>query len=148
MDERTGLPALLTCGAGLMVFVVMLVIGLVIGLAICYMLYQAAQRVPAEHRKLTPASVFLLLIPLLNVVWLFIVVIKLSESYQGYFKAQSRTDVGDCGYAIGLGWAIASVCVVVPVANMLAGPAAVILMILYLVKLSQLKALVTPPIAP
>jgi hypothetical protein len=147
MDDVTGLPAFLTCGFGLLVVVVMLVVALAVGVLVCYFLYQAARQIPAEHRKLGPSSVFLLLVPLLNVVWLFIVVIKLSESFQSYFSAQGRTDAGDCGYAIGLGWAIAVVCAVVPVVNVLAGPAALILMILYLVKVTQLKALVTPQIA-
>jgi uncharacterized membrane protein len=126
-------------------FAVLFAIGIAIGVFICYVLYQAAQKVPSGYQTLAPASVFLLLVPLLNMVWLFVVVIKLSESYQKYFAAQQRTDTGDCGRAVGLAWAIASVCVVVPLVNVMAVPASLVLMILYLVKVSALKQLVTPP---
>jgi hypothetical protein len=143
--DRSNLPALLGCGAGLVIFIVVFAIALAIGAFICYQLYLAAARLPEANRKLAPASVFLLLVPLVNIVWLFFVVMRLSEGYQQYFAAQQRTDVGDCGYRVGLGWAIAGACVVVPIANAFAGLAALILMILYLVKMSQLKAQVTPP---
>jgi hypothetical protein len=143
--DRVNMPALLGCGAGLLFLTVMFAVALAVGAFICYQLYLAASRLPEANRKLAPASVFLLLIPLLNAVWLFIVVIRLSEGYQQYFAAQQRTDVGDCGYRVGLGWAIASVCVVVPVANIFAGLAALVMMILYLVKMSQLRAMVALP---
>ncbi len=145
--HNSGLPAFLTCGAGLLLLGIVAAVCLVIAIFICYLLYKAAERVPPDYRTLAPGSVFLMLVPLLGFVWLFVVVLKLSESYQKYFAAQQRTDVGDCGHAIGLGWAIASVCCVVPLLNTLAAPAALVLMILYLVKLSQLKALVTPSTA-
>jgi hypothetical protein len=142
--DRSHLPALLGCGVGLLVFIVMFAIALAIGAFICYQLYLAATRLPDANRKLAPASVFLLLVPLLNFVWLFIVVMKLSEGYQQYFAERHRTDVGDCGYRVGLGWAIAGICVVVPIANIFAGVASLVLMILYLVKMSQLRAMVVP----
>jgi hypothetical protein len=142
--DRVHLPALLGCGAGLFLFIVMFAIALAIGAFICYQLYLSAARLPEADRKLAPASAFLLLVPLLNFVWLFIVVMKLSEGYQQYFAARPRTDVGDCGYRLGLGWAIAAVCVMVPIANVFAGLASLVLMILYLVKLSQLRAMVVP----
>jgi hypothetical protein len=142
--DRSDLPALLGCGAGLLVFTVVVTICLAVGAFVCYQLYLAASRLPEANRKLAPASVSLLLVPLLNVVWLFIVVMKLSEGYQQYFAAQQRTDVGDCGYRLGLGWAIATICVIVPIANFFAGPASLVMMILYLVKMSQLKAMVVP----
>jgi hypothetical protein len=143
--DRFNLPALLGCGAGLLVILVLFAFALAIGVFVCYQLYLAAARLPEANRKLAPAAVFLLLVPVVNMVWLFIVVMKLSEGYQQYFAAQQRTDVGDCGYRLGLGWAIAGLCVIVPIAHVFAGLAALILMILYLVKMSQLKAMVAPP---
>jgi hypothetical protein len=145
--DGSNLPALLGCGLGLAVFFVASLIGLAIGAFICYQLYLAAGQLPAPSRKLAPASVFLLLVPLVNFVWLFFVVIKLSQGYQEYFAAHPRPGVGDCGYGVGLGWAIASVCVFLPLAHVFAGLASLILMILYLVKMSQLRALVVaaPP---
>ncbi|HEY3384060.1 MAG TPA: hypothetical protein VGK32_20035 [Vicinamibacterales bacterium] len=146
--DRPDLPALIGCGAGVLVFLVVLAVGLAIGLFVCYQLYQAASRLPAQYRKLAPGSIFLLLVPLLNFVWVFFVVIKLSESFKEYFAAQQRTDVGDCGYAVGLGWAITMVCGLIPVIGMLSCLASLVFMILFLVKMSQLKALVGTDLAP
>jgi hypothetical protein len=145
--DRTNLPALLGCGLGLAVMFVVVLMALVVGAFICYQLYLSARQLPPANRKLAPASVFFLLIPLVNIVWLFFVVMKLSQGYQEYFAANPRPGVGDCGYGVGLGWAVAAVCVIVPVAHFFAGLAALILMILYLVKMSQLRALVVPPTA-
>ncbi len=142
--NRYDLPALIGCGAGLLVLSVLVVIGLAVAVFVCYQLYLAAARLPDANRKLAPAAVFLLLVPLLNLVWLFFVVLKLSEGYQQYFAGQQRADVGDCGQGLGLGWAIASVCGFVPIVHLFAGVAALVLMVLYLVKMSQLRALVTP----
>ena len=145
--DGSGLAALLGCGVGLFVVLVMFVVGLAIGAFICYQLYLSAKALPVADRKVAPALVFLLLVPIVNFVWLFFVVIKLSEGYKQYFATNPRGDVGDCGYGIGMGWAVASACIVVPIANKFAGIAALILMVLYPVKISQLRALITPSAA-
>jgi hypothetical protein len=142
--DSSSLGALLGCGVGLFFLMIMLVVGLAIGAFICYQLYLAAQALPPAHRKLAPGLVFLLLVPVLNFFWLFYVVMKLSEGYKEYFAANPRGDVGDCGQGIGLGWAVASLCIIVPLANRFAGIAALILMVLYLVKMSQLRGMVAP----
>jgi hypothetical protein len=145
--DRDALPALLGCGLGLAFLFVVLLVSLVIGLFVCYQLYVAARQLPLANRKLAPGLVFLLFVPLLNLVWLFVVVMKISQGYQEYFAANPRPGVGDCGYGIGLGWAISAICVFVPLVRLFAGLAALILMILYLVKLSQMRALVAPTTA-
>jgi hypothetical protein len=142
--DAGNLAGLLGCGFGILFLLMMLAVGLAIGVFICYQLYLSAKALPAANQKLAPATVFLLLVPLVNLVWLFFVVLKMTEGYKGYFVANPRGDVGDCGYGVGLGWAIATACLIVPLANRFAGIASLILMVLYLVKLSQLRALVTP----
>jgi hypothetical protein len=142
--DRGDLAALLGCGLGVAMMFVAFLVALAVGAFISYQLYLSAKQLPPANRKLTPASVFLLLVPVVNLVWLFFVVIKLSQGYQEYFAANPRPGVGDCGYGVGLGWAVAVVCVIVPVAHFFAGLAALILMVLYLVKMSQLRALVAP----
>lgn len=142
--DRHNFPALLGCGVGLLAMAVAFIIGLAIGVFICYQLYLTADRLPAANRKLAPASVFLLLVPLLNLFWLFFVVLKLSEGYQQYFAAKSRSDVGDCGQGVGLGWAVAAIATMLPIVHVLAALAALVLMVVYLVKMSQLRAMVAP----
>jgi hypothetical protein len=137
------LPALIGCGAGLLVLTLFFIVALAVGVFVCYQLYLTAARLPEANRKLVPATVFLLLVPLVNMVWLFFVVLKLTEGYKQYFAGQSKTDVGDCGQAVGLGWAIAGIATVLPVLHVPAALAALVLMVIYLVKMSQLRALVT-----
>lgn len=83
--------------------------------------------------------VFLLLIPCFNIVWNFFVYPKLADSFASYFRAQGRTDVGDCGRGIGMAYCICAVCGVVPYLGLLAGLAALILWIIFLVKAADLK---------
>ena len=119
-----------------------MVLGMLVGLAIlvviCALFYSALSRVPAEHRKMAPGLVWLLMIPVFNLVWNFFVVMRISESYQSYFRAQGK-DVGDAGWGIGLAYAICAVVSLVPCLGVLAALASLVLLILYLVKVMGLR---------
>jgi hypothetical protein len=106
---------------------------------ICYMLYISLQAVPPEHRKMSPGQIWLLLIPLFNLGWNFVVFQRIPESYQSFFYSRGRTDVGDGGKQIGLWYAICAVCGIVPCLNYIAGPAALVLLIIFLVKVMSLR---------
>ncbi len=140
--DHSPLPGLIGCGLGAAVLFAAAIVCLAIGVFICYLLYDAERRLPDAYREISPPLIFLLLVPLLNLVWIFVVVVKVSQSFQKYFAAQQKTDVGDCGFGIGLGWAITAVCVWIPVFGTLSGLASLVLMVIYLAKISQLKTLV------
>ena len=72
-------------------------IGMAIYAALLYLVFICFKRIPIEHRQMEPWQVWLLLIPLFNLVWNFFVYPKLAKSFQSYFAAQGRADVGDCG---------------------------------------------------
>lgn len=118
---------------------IVIVISLVIAIAICLMLTSCFKRIPPEHRKMEPGMVWLLLIPCFSLVWNFFVFPRLSESYLSYFTAQGRTDVGDCGRGVGMAYAICCACSIIPYLGILAGLAALVLLIVYLVKAFELK---------
>ena len=120
-------------------FAMVVVISLAIAIAICLMLTSCFNRIPAEHRKMEPAMVWLLLIPCFSLVWNFFVFPRLSESYQSYFAARGRVDVGDCGRGIGMAYAICCACAIIPYLGILAGLAALVVLIVYLVKAFELK---------
>ena len=88
--------------------------------------------------------VWLLMIPCFNLVWNFFVYLQLADSYKAYFASVGRTDVGDCGRGIGLGYAICAACCIIPCLNYLAGPVALVLLIIYLVKAMSLKDQIPP----
>ena len=88
---------------------------------------------------LTLGMVWLLVIPLFNIVWNFFVYRAISESYESYFASQGRSEFGDCGKTIGLVYSICCCLCIIPFLNLLAGPAALILWIIYVIKLIGLK---------
>ncbi|MDH7503268.1 MAG: hypothetical protein QHJ82_11245 [Verrucomicrobiota bacterium] len=114
-------------------------VSIAIGVVICFLLMSCFKRIPAAHRKMEPALVWLLLIPGFMIVWNFFVFPKLSESYLSYFTAQGRSDVGDCGRGLGLAYAVCCVCSMIPYIGILGGLAALVLLILYLVRAFELK---------
>lgn len=142
--DHSPLPGLLGCGLGLAVFFVTALVCLAIALFIAYLLYDAERKLPEPYREIAPPLIFLLVVPILNLVWLFFVVIKVSQSFQKYFAAQQRTDVGDCGFNLGLAWAVTAVCSLLPVIGMLSAIASLVLMVMYLVKVTQLKGMIGP----
>ncbi len=121
------------------------IIGLAIQAFICYLLSSALNVIPAAHRKQEPNMVWLLMIPVFNLVWNFFVYPKISDSFKSYFDSVGRTDVADCGRQIGLIYCILAALCVVPYANILTGLGALVLLIIYLVKVSELKGKVVPP---
>ncbi len=122
-----------------------------ISIAVCFLVYLPYKAVPVEHQRMSPGLVFLLLIPIFGIIWNFFVFLKIPESFQSYFASQGRTDVGDCGRSIGMWYAICGVCALVPCVNYIAGPAALVLFIIFLVKIWGLKAQIIqggmPPMA-
>lgn len=135
-NEQMPLIALGLIGA---VLAFVLLAMLAINVLICWFVSGVLRRLPAEHQKMPPGQVWLLLIPCFSIVWNFFVFQRVPESFASYFAAQGRTDVGDCGRGIGLAYAICAACSVIPLVSYLAGPATLILLILNLVKLSELK---------
>ena len=123
-----------------LVALVFVLIALGIAILLLFLLYKAQAAVPVEHQKITPASVFMLLIPFYNLYWMFVAYQKIPESYQSYFNSRGRVDVGDCGKQIGLWIAICTIAGIIPFVGVLASLASLILIIIYLVKLYGLKA--------
>lgn len=129
--------------AALAVFLVILFVALLIGMAIavgiCIMLHVIQARVPVEHQKISPGMIWLMLIPLFGLVWNFFVFQRIPESYKSYFDSIGDQSVGDCGKGVGLWYAICAACSIIPCVNYIAGPAALVLLIIFLVKLFGLR---------
>ncbi|RPJ82434.1 MAG: hypothetical protein EHM13_08930 [Acidobacteria bacterium] len=152
--DQSPFSGLLGCGLGLALFFVVTILGVAIGVFISYLLYDAERRLPQPYQLISPPLIFLLVVPLFNLAWIFFVVLKVSQSFQKYFAAEGRTGVGDCGQGLGLGWAITAVCSLLPGIGVLSALASLVLMVLYLMKITQLKGMVTagpaapPPLPP
>ena len=127
----------------LFVFLIIFVIVLAIAILLLYLVYSCYQRIPPQHRQMEPWQVWLLLIPLFNIVWNFFVYPRLAKSYQSYFAEQGRTDVGDCGEQLGLWYAISAavgtVAGWIPCVGGIIGIACLVLWIVFIVKALTLK---------
>lgn len=138
-------------GVDIVVVLVAIALGLFFTLAISFvvslLVYLPYKKLPAEHQKMPPGQVFLLMIPLFNLVWNFFVFLKVPESFQSFYVSRGRPEVGDAGRTIGMWFAICAACSVVPCLNYLAGPAALVLLIIFLVKVWQLSGPVPQMIA-
>jgi Domain of unknown function (DUF4328) len=131
-DEATVAAMLIALG-------ITLAISLAINLLVCWLVYRANEALPAEHRRTESWQAFLLLIPLFNLVWNFILLARVSGGMQSYFQSKNDASVGDCGATIGLWYSICCIAVWVPIVVCVAGPAALVLLVLYLVKISGLR---------
>jgi len=55
---------------------------------------------------MTPDKVWLLLVPCFNIVWIFVVCIRLSRSFRNCLVARSTIPPGQCGYAITIAFCV------------------------------------------
>jgi uncharacterized membrane protein len=124
---------------GLFFWLVVAGVGLIIDIVVCFFLYKIFNRVPVQYRVMEPGLVWLLIIPCFNLVWNFFVFIRLSRSLKRYFNSVGNQAVGDCGEGLGLGYSICEVARLIPCVGILVWIAAVVLVILYLIKVNQLS---------
>ena len=136
--QMHGFPGL-PMGVLFTVIGVIICLSVAVAVVICFLIFDALKRLPPSFRKMDPAMVWLLLIPCFNVIWNFFVFPKVSDSYSAYFASQGRTDVGDAARGLGMAYAICSACAMVPCVGYVAGPASLVLLIIYLVKITGLK---------
>lgn len=134
-EQVGGLVALGILGFAGAIFLVMLAINIFV----CFLLYKDYQRIPQQFRRLEPGLVWLLLIPCFSLIWNFFVFPRLGESFKQYFDSAGQTDVGDAGTTLGWAYAICSACTLIPYAGIVAGLAALVILILFLVKANELK---------
>jgi hypothetical protein len=122
--------------AGFLAFLcVILTVVFVINVIVCFLLYKPLSKLPESFRPFNPGLVFLMLIPIANFVMPFMISISFTDGFKNYFESIGDQSNGDCGKTIGLVWAIAGVCSIIPIVNYLAPLVALICMIIFVVKL-------------
>jgi hypothetical protein len=135
MDDRLTLPMLIA------IWLSVLAIGLVIQAILCWLTMNCFKALPPEHRKMEPAQVWLLMIPLFNLVWNFFVFPRLSDSFRSYFDGKPDEGVtDDCGRKLGMAYAICAAASVIPCVGFVAWPAALVIVVVFLVKANELRA--------
>jgi hypothetical protein len=127
----------------LVVFVIMLVP------AIFYLLtlQKALNRCAPENRAMAPGLVWLLLIPLVNIVWHFFVVINIAKSLGAEFSKRGLAEEPEPGKKIGLIMCILACCGIIPLLGVLCSIGALVCWILYWVKIAGFSAKLAAPAA-
>jgi hypothetical protein len=118
------------------IIMTMLLIGIGIAVLICFLVYNVYSSVPAQFQQIPPAQVWLLIIPLVNIIMNFIVYPKISESYKLYAQSKGLDDGTDYGLSLGKNYAIAMVIGIFCGLGTLVG---LILFIMWLVKMYDYK---------
>jgi hypothetical protein len=102
-------------------------------------LQKALNRCSPESRAMQPAMVWLMLVPLFNIVWQFFVVINMAKSLAAEFQKRGIAEDPNPGQTLGL---------VMCVGNLVCGPVGLICWILYWVKIAGYSNRIAAPAAP
>jgi hypothetical protein len=108
--------------------------------AIFYLLtlQNALAKCAPVSRTMEPGMVWLLIIPLVHLVFGFFVVIALANSLGNEFRRRGIPCPDPLpGQSIGMAMCICACCGIIPIIGFLAGPAALVLWIVYWVKIAE-----------
>ena len=107
-----------------------------------FTLYRTAEQISVENRRIVPAQVWLLLIPLFNLIWMFVVINKLAASIKQecdrlnitYNQQTPTKDIGNV-------YALLAIASLMPVIGLFFGLAAFICWIIYWTQVARYRKL-------
>jgi type IV pilus assembly protein PilA len=118
-------------------------VGVFVGILVLFILYlltlyRALTKCSISSRTMQPGMVFLLFIPLVNLVWQFFVVIGIADSLDNEFRARRIPNVEPKpGKSIGIAMCICGVCAIIPILGVLAFLVHLVLWIIYWTKIAE-----------
>jgi hypothetical protein len=136
-------------GAGIAgIFVGMLIVIAILLLPLIFYLLtlqKALNRCSPENRAMAPGLVWLMLIPLFNVIWHFFVVINVAKSLGAEFQKRGITEEPKPGQTIGLVMCILAACGIIPFLGILCSLGALVCWIIYWVKIAGFSGKIAAP---
>jgi len=149
MNDNSSLAA----GAGIasiFLIVALVVVAVMLLPMIFYLLtlQKTLNRCAPENRAMQPCMVWLMLIPLFNLVWHFMVVINISKSLEAEFQKRGIAEEPEPGKKIGMIMCILACCSIIPILGVLCSIGALVCWILYWVKVAGFSAKLALPVAP
>lgn len=121
--------------------VILALVVLLIAVLFCLSLYSAMKKVP-ENKRVFPAwFCWMMLVPLANIVFEWIMIpFGLPKTFKAHLpkNAAAQAKAGTL-FGVGLAMMILAMCSIIPYLNFLTGPAAIILFIIYWVKVVSFK---------
>ncbi|MBS1774381.1 MAG: hypothetical protein JST82_16105 [Bacteroidetes bacterium] len=132
---------LLSAPSGAEFLVVLTIIGIFLLPCIFYLitLQNTLKAISFENRQMQPGNVWLLLIPVFNIVWQFILVSKVSQSIELECKKRNIPCEPQPAYTVGLVFCIANCVSWIPLLGWIAGLAGLVCWILHWVKVAEYK---------
>jgi hypothetical protein len=118
---------------------VFLLFNITVVIVTCWLTAGILKRVPPQFREMEPGLVWLLLIPCFNLIWNFFVFPKTSRSLKAYFESVGDRTVADCGEGLAMAYCILAVVSLAPYLGCLTYVAAMVVLIVYLVRVNELK---------
>src|SRR5580658_6568217 len=106
----------------------------------CLTLQKALNRCAPENRAMGPGLVWLLFIPLFNLVWHFFVVINMAKSLGAEFQKRGIPEEPQPGKTMGLVMCILSCCSLIPFLGTIVAVGFLICWIIYWVKIAGYSA--------
>ena len=110
-------------------------------------LQKALNRCAPENRAMAPGLVWLMFIPLFNMIWHFIVVINIAKSLGAEFQKRGIAEEPKPGQTVGMVMCILNVCGIIPLLGILCSLGALVCWIIYWVKIAGFSAKIAVPAA-
>jgi hypothetical protein len=117
-------------------FLLIAAVALVVGVFYISTLRRALQLCAPVNRAASPDSAWLLLIPLFNIVWQFVLYPRISVSLEREFRQRGLPIERDPARSLGFALAILHACSLIPLVKIFTGIASLVCWILYWSKIS------------
>ena len=133
-------------GVIIIVLLYLILLGGIITVAVLYMLTlsRALKKCKPENQLMPPANIWLLFIPLFNLVWIFFVVTKVSDSLKLEFESRGMAEEHDFSKGLGIGYAACNAAGIIPIVGVLASIAGLVMWIIYWVKIKGFSSQLDP----
>lgn len=124
-------------GAGILVFVlIVLAISLIPLIFYILTLQKALNKCAPENRAMQPGMVWLLLVPLVNIVWSFFVVLNMAKSLGAEFQKRGIAEEPEPGKKLGLIMCVLFCCGIIPLLGALCSLGGLVCWIMYWLKIA------------
>jgi len=124
------------------VFVVLIILAIALAIQIFFLLNvsRCLALVRPRNRDMEPGLVWLNLIPCLNLIWSFMIVLKVASSLRKEYEYRRWPTEGEnFGSNVGLGWAICVILANIPYIGILFGIPGLICFIMYWVQIANYR---------
>lgn len=128
---------------GAEVLIILIIVGFILLFAllptIFYLisLQKALGRCQPHNRLMEPGLVWLMLIPIFNLIWQFFVVVNIAGSLEKEFTERGIASEPEPGKAVGFAMCILNVCGLIPYIGLLTGIGSLVCWIIYWVKIAD-----------